>query len=187
MIRAEEDESTSLAEALIENVQREDLSPLEEAAGYQALLEDFGMTHDGVAQRVGKSRSAVTNTLRLLQLPASIQGMLERGELSSGHARALLTVDDEAYANHLAEKAAAEGWSVRQVEDAVRARVEGGVTPRPPSARPMRPAAIIELERQLAEELGAKVKITYGKRGGKLMVNYANLDDLERIYRRLFG
>lgn len=187
VIRADEDEPTSLAEALIENVQREDLSPLEEAAGYQSLLEDFDMTHDAVAQRVGKSRSAVTNTLRLLQLPAPIQGMVERGDLAAGHARALLTVDDESYANHIAEKAVAEGWSVRQVEDAVRARVEGGAAPRPPTARPMRPAAIIELEQQLTEELGAKVKITYGKRGGKLMVNYANLDDLERIYRRLFG
>ena len=186
VIRANEEEATSLAEALIENVQREDLSPLEEAAGYQSLLEDFGMTHEGVAQRVGKSRSAVTNTLRLLQLPASIQGMLERSELSAGHARALLTVDDEAYGVHIAEKAAAEGWSVRQVEDAVRARVESGTAPKTPATRPMRPAAIIELEQQLAEELGAKVKITYGKRGGKLMVNYANLDDLERIYRRLF-
>ena len=186
MIRAEEDAPTSLAEALIENVQREDLSPLEEAAGYQALLEDYGMTHESVADRVGKSRSAVSNTLRLLQLPVSIQGLVERRELSAGHARALLTVDDEAYATHVAEKAAAEGWSVRQVEDAVRSRVEAGKAPRPRSAPPMRPAEIIELEQRLAEELGAKVKITYGKRGGKLMVNYGSLDDLERIYRRLF-
>jgi ParB family chromosome partitioning protein len=113
--------------------------------------------------------------------------MLERSELAAGHARALLTVDDEVYANHIAGKAVAEGWSVRQVEDAVRARVEQGSGSRAPTARPMRPAAIIELEQQLTEELGAKVKITHGKRGGKLMVNYANFDDLERIYRRLFG
>ncbi|MDH3499879.1 MAG: ParB/RepB/Spo0J family partition protein [Acidimicrobiia bacterium] len=187
MIRPAEDAPTTLAEALIENVQREDLSPLEEAAGYRALLEDFGMTHEIVAARVGKSRSAVSNTLRLLQLPAAIQGMLERGELSAGHARALLTVDDDAYAAHVAEKAAAEGWSVRQVEDAVRARVESGAAPRAAAAPPMRPAAIIELEQRLADELGSKVKITYGKRGGKLMVNYGSLDDLERIYRRIFG
>lgn len=186
VIRAEEDAPTSLAEALIENVQREDLSPLEEAAGYQALLEDYGMTHESVAGRVGKSRSAVSNTLRLLQLPAAIQGMVERRELAAGHARALLTVEDEAYAIHIAEKAAGEGWSVRQVEDAVRTRVESGEVPRAAKAPPMRPAAIIELEQRLTEELGAKVKITHGKRGGKLMVNYGSLDDLERIYRRLF-
>lgn len=179
--------SPSLAEALIENVQREDLSPLEEAAGYQALLEDYGMTHEAVATRLGKSRSAVSNTVRLLQLPAPIQGMVERKELSAGHARALLTVEDESYAVHIAEKAVAEGWSVRQVEDAIRARVESGAQSRPAVAPPMRPAAIIELEHQLAEELGAKVKITYGKRGGKVMVNYGSLDDLERIYRRLFA
>ena len=142
MIRAEEDAPTSLAEALIENVQREDLSPLEEAAGYRSLLKDYGMTHEEVAARVGKSRSAVTNTLRLLQLPASLQGMLERGELAAGHARALLTVDDEAYARHIAEKAITDGWSVRQVEDAVRARTEQQAAPRRPTARPMRPPAI---------------------------------------------
>lgn len=186
VIRPEEAESTSLAEALIENVQREDLSPLEEASGYQMLLEDYGMTHETVAHRVGKSRSAVSNILRLLQLPAAIQGMVERGELSAGHARALLTVDDNAYAAHIAETAVREGWSVRQVEDAVRARVESGETPRAATARPMRPAAIIELEQRLTDELGAKVKITYGKRGGKLMINYRSLDDLERVYRRLF-
>ena len=187
MIRGEEDAPTSLAEALIENVQREDLSPLEEAAGYQALLEDYGMTHESVATRVGKSRSAVSNTLRLLQLPVAIQGLVERRELSAGHARALLTVDNDAYATHIAEKAAAEGWSVRQVEDAVRSRIEAGEAPRARTAPPMRPAEIIELEQRLAEELGAKVKITYGKRGGKVMVNYGSLDDLERIYRRLFS
>jgi ParB family chromosome partitioning protein len=186
VIRAEEDAPTSLAEALIENIQREDLSPLEEASGYQALLEDYDMTHETVAGRVGKSRSAVSNTLRLLQLPAAIQGMVERRELAAGHARALLTVEDEAYAIHIAEKAASEGWSVRQVEDAVRSRVERGEVPRAAKAPPMRPAAIIELEQRLTEELGAKVKITHGKRGGKLMVNYGSLDDLERIYRRLF-
>jgi ParB family chromosome partitioning protein len=187
VIRAQEDAPTSLAEALIENVQREDLSPLEEAAGYRTLLEDHGMTHDEVATRVGKSRSAVTNILRLLQLPPSIQGMLERGELTAGHARALLTVDDEVYARHIAEKAGAEGWSVRQVEDAVRARLERPEAVQRPTARPTRPAAIIELEQRLMEELGSKVKITFGRRGGKLMVNYASLDDLERIYRRFFG
>lgn len=187
VIRAEEDAPTSLAEALIENVQREDLSPLEEAAGYQTLLEDYGMTHEAVAKRVGKSRSAVSNTLRLLQLPAPIQGMLERSEISAGHARALLTVEDEAYAVHVAGKAAEEGWSVRQVEEAVRARVESGSAPRRAGARPMRPAAIVELEKRLADELGAKVKITHGARGGKLMISYGTLDDLERVYRRLFG
>jgi ParB family chromosome partitioning protein len=178
------DDATSLAEALVENVQREDLSPLEEAAAYQQLLADFGLTHDEVAARVGKSRSAVTNTLRLLQLAAPIQGMISRGELAAGHARALLGLEDSAYAVHIAQRVVAEGWSVRQVEDAVKKRV-GEKQPSRTVAPPPRPAAIIELEDRLGERLGTAVKIDHGKRGGKVSIRYSSLDDLERIYRLL--
>lgn len=175
------DEATSLAEALIENVQREDLSPLEEAAGYQQLLEEFGLTHEAIADRVGKSRSAITNTLRLLQLPTAIQGMVGRGELAAGHARALLALEDQAYAVHIAQRIVDEGWSVRQVEDAVKKRT--GESSAPTGGQPaIRPAAIIELEDRLGERLGTAVKIDHGKRGGKLIIRYASLDDLERIY-----
>ena len=189
VIRPDGGEATNLTETLIENVQREDLGPLEEAAGFRQLLEDFGWTHDEVAGRVGKSRPSVTNSVRLLQLPPAIQGMLERGELTAGHARPLLTVEDDAYAVHVARQAADEGWSVRRVEEAVRARAEG-VEPdtgpgRPPA--PMRPAAIIELEDRLSDHLGSRVKITYRKRGGNLVVSFRSLDDLERIYKRFFG
>jgi len=185
LIRAEDiDEATSLADALIENVQREDLSPLEEAGAYQQLLADFGLTHEEVAGRVGKSRSAVTNTLRLLQLPTRIQGMVGRGELSAGHARALLGLEDTAYAIHIAERVVAEGWSVRQVEDAVKSRA-GHTVPRRTSIPRPRPAAIIELEDRLGERLGTAVKIDHGKRGGKVSIKYSSLDDLERIYRLL--
>lgn len=187
VIRNDEDGSTTLAEALIENVQREDLGPLEEAAGYRQLVEDFGLTHDEVAQRVGKSRSAVSNLLRLLGLPAAVQGMLDRKEISAGHARALLTLDDEAYAVNVARKAAAEGWSVRQVEDAARARTDMDQPKARPVMPPVRPAAIIELESRLAEHLGTKVKIDYGDKGGKMVVRFGSLDDLERIYRKFYG
>jgi ParB family chromosome partitioning protein len=178
------DGATSLAEALIENVQREDLSPLEEAAAYQQLLTDFGLTHEEVSTRVGKSRSAVTNTLRLLQLPVPIQGMIGRGELAAGHARALLGLDDTAYAVHIAERVVAEGWSVRQVEEAVKKRVGEGSS-RSRRAPLPRPAAIIELEDRLGERLGTAVRIDHGKRGGKVWIKYSSLDDLERIYRQL--
>jgi ParB family chromosome partitioning protein len=187
VIRAAGDDTTNLTEALIENVQRENLTALEEAGAYRHLMEDFGLTHEEIASRVGKSRSAVTNILRLLQLPPPIQGMLERGELAAGHARALLALDDEAYAIHTAERAAAEGWSVRQVEDAVKQRSE--VAP-PPTRRetPVRPAAIIELEQRLADHLGTRVNIDYSaKNKGKLVVRFSSLDDLERIYRQFFG
>lgn len=180
----EVDDTSSLAEALIENVQREDLSPLEEAAGYQQLLEDFGLTHESVAKRVGKSRSAITNTLRLLQLPAAIQGMVGRGQLAAGHARALLAVEDQAYAVYIAQRVVDEGWSVRQVEDAVKTRrgERRGKTPRTPTVRP---AAIIELEDRLGQRFGTAVKIDHGKRGGKVSIRYSSLDDLERIYKML--
>lgn len=188
LIRGVEGEDTNLTEALIENVQREDLGPLEEAAGYRQLMEDFGLTHEEVASRVGKSRPSVTNSVRLLQLPAPVQGLLERGELTAGHARPLLTLDDEAYASHIAQQAAEEGWSVRQVEEAARTRKgEGAVTATPPPPRVPRPAAIIELEERLSDHLGSRVKISFGRGGGRLVVRYRDLDDLERIYRRFFG
>lgn len=178
------DETTSLTDALIENVQREDLSPLEEAAGYQQLMEDFGLTHETVAQRVGKSRSAISNTLRLLQLPAAVQALVGEGELAAGHARALLGLEDQAYALHIAQRIVAEGWSVRQVEDAVRKRSASEATG-PGVAKLPRPAAIIELEDRLGEKLGTAVKIDHGKRGGKVQIRYGSLDDLERIYKLL--
>lgn len=178
------DDTTSLTDALIENVQREDLSPLEEAAGYQQLMEDFGLTHEMVAQRVGKSRSAISNTLRLLQLPAAVQALVGEGELAAGHARALLGLEDQAYALHIAQRVVAEGWSVRQVEDAVRKRsAPEAIAPR--GAKLPRPAAIIELEDRLGEKLGTAVKIDHGKRGGKVQIRYGSLDDLERIYKLL--
>ncbi len=186
VIRASESDERDLTEALIENVQRKDLSPLEEAAAYRNLLEDFGMTHEGVAARVGKSRSAVTNTLRLLQLPPHIQGMLEREELSAGHARALLALDDEAYAVHIAERVVSEGLSVRQTEEAVRERSHRK-EPVPKPMPVMRPAAIIELEERLAERLETDVKIKTSGDGGRLTIRYGSLADLERIYRQLFG
>lgn len=187
VIREGDDES-SLTEALIENVQREELSPLEEAAAYDQLLGKYAMTHEEIGQAVGKSRSAVTNTIRLLQLPPDIQGMLSKGELSAGHARALLGLDDAAYAVHIAGRAVADGWSVRQIEDAVRARnAAPAAGTRPGGSRTPRPAAIIELEERLTEHLAANVAITYGRKGGKIAVRFADLDDLERIYKTLLS
>ncbi|MGI9641908.1 MAG: ParB/RepB/Spo0J family partition protein [Acidimicrobiia bacterium] len=185
VIREDTDEATNLTEALVENLQREDLTPLEEAAAYQELLEEYGMTHEQVADRVGKSRSAVSNTLRLLQLPVGIQAILASGGISAGHARALLGAEDEAYALHIAERAAAEGWSVRRVEEAIRLRSTQG-SRRASTAQAVRPAAIIELEDRLQDRLGTKVRIDYRGKGGKITIKYASPDDLERIYRHLF-
>lgn len=184
VIRSVDDDAGSLIQALVENVQREDLSPLEEAAAYQQMLDDFGMTHAAVAERVGKSRSAISNALRLLGLPAAIQVLVERGELSAGHARALLGTEDRAYAEHVGRRAAEEGWSVRQVEEAIRARAPG--QDRAPRVRELRPVEIIELEQRLTEQLGTKVAIDYRAKKGKVHISFASLDELERLYRRFF-
>ena len=183
----EGDDVSGLTEALIENLQREDLTPLEEAAAYRQLLEDFGLTHEEIALRVGKARSSISNTLRLLQLPAVIQGLLEAGELTAGHARPLLGIDDTRYAEHIARRAAEEGWSVRRVEEAVRARV--GDTPQlaVPKRKVERSAEILSLEERLTDHLGSTVRIDYGARGGKIVVRFGSLDDLERLYRSLLG
>jgi ParB family chromosome partitioning protein len=174
---------SSLVEALVENVQRQDLTPLEEAHAYRQLLENTGMKQEEVAERVGKSRSAVSNTLRLLQLPGTVQTMIDNGRLAAGHARALLGLDDERYASYLGEKAADEGWSVRQVEDAVRDRREMGQPRAAKSVTQVRPVEIIELEKRLADHLGSRVKINYKNRKGKVEIRFSSLEDLERIYR----
>src|SRR5205085_7419467 len=118
------DDTSSLEHALVENLHRQDLNPLEEAAAYQQLIEDFQLTHDQVATRVGKSRAAVTNTLRLFQLPPSVQRMVADGQLAAGHARALLGSPDRSFQEALAKRAVAESLSVRAVEEAVRYRTE---------------------------------------------------------------
>jgi ParB family chromosome partitioning protein len=188
IVRAAEDDPAGLTEALIENVQREDLTPLEEAAAYRQLMEDFGLTHEEIGERVGKSRSSITNTLRLLGLSAVVQGLLTEGTLSAGAARALLALDDAPYAEHIAMRAAAEGWSVRQVEDAVRDRLEGPDQAPRPARKRERPHEVVELEQRLALHLESKVKIDYGAGGGgKVIVRFGSLDDLERLYRTLLG
>jgi ParB family chromosome partitioning protein len=174
---------STLVESLIENVQRQDLTPLEEAHAYRQLLEDYGMTQEQVADRVGKSRPAVSNTLRLLQLPGPVQTMVDAGHLSAGAARALLGLEDEKYSIYLAEKAYKEGWSVRQVEDAVRTRREMESPATGGGLRVVRPVEIIELENRLIDHLGTKVKISYRNEKGKVEIRFGSLEELERIYR----
>jgi ParB family transcriptional regulator, chromosome partitioning protein len=176
----------TLVEALIENVQRQDLTPLEEAHAYQQLLENYGMTQEQVAGRVGKSRPTISNTLRLLQLPVEVQEMVDAGELSAGHARALVGMEDPAYATHLAGRAVDEGWSVRQIEDAVRLR-KGERRNSPTGVRQLRPVEIIELEKRLTDHLGAPVKISYRNEKGKVEIKFGSLGELERLYRVFNG
>jgi ParB family chromosome partitioning protein len=185
-------DDASLEQALVENLHREDLNPLDEAAAYQQLLEDFGLTHEELAARMGKSRASISNTLRLFQLPAGIQRLVADGQLSAGHARALLGTPDRAFQEWLANRSVAEGWSVRAVEDAVRARgggEEGDGDPTPTAApaptRRLRPPGLLELEELLAGFLDTRVNVAMGPKKGKVTIEFGDLEDLERIYRRM--
>jgi ParB family transcriptional regulator, chromosome partitioning protein len=181
------DDATSLQQAIIENVQRESLNPLEEAAAYQQLIEDFTLTHDEVAARVGRSRATVTNTLRVLQLPPTIQKYLQDGSLRMGHAKALLATPDRAFQEQLAKRAVAEDLSVRAVEEAVRdrngdrapARRSSGGSPE----TKLRPPGLLELEELLGDYLETRVHVTMGPKLGRVTIDFATLEDLERIYR----
>jgi len=179
------DDASMLQQAIVENVQREQLNPLEEAAAYQQLIEDFSFTHDEVATRVGRSRVTITNTLRLLQLPPSIQRQLKEGSLRMGHARALLGTPDRAFQEQLARRAVAEDMSVRAVEEAVREREDHPAqrVAAQGSTTKLRPPGLLELEELLGDYLETRVRIAMGPRHGRLQVDFATLEDLERIYR----
>ncbi len=182
-------DSESLEQALIENLNREELNPLEEAAGYQQLIEDFDLTHEQLSNRVGKSRVAITNALRLFQLPPSVQRLVAEGRLSAGHARALLGTPDRAFLEALARRAANEQLSVREVEEAVRQRnqrsvPDGDSLPGKSGGR-LRPPGILELEELLADHLNTKVRVDMGANRGKVVIEFATLEDLERIYKAM--
>jgi ParB family chromosome partitioning protein len=206
------DDVASLEQALVENLHRVDLNALEEAAAYQQLIDEFGLTHEQVATRMGKGRATVTNTLRLLQLPAGAQRALAERTISAGHARALLGTPDRALQEKLVQRVVDEGLTVRAVEELVR---DGGselrvVPPEPepapspapepgttsgatePSgrrapARKLPEPGVLELEDLLSTYLNTRVKVDIQNRRGRLVVEFATLEDLERIYRAMVG
>ena len=189
----ETDDSAALEHALVENLHRDNLNPLEEAAAYQQLIEDFGLTHEDVAARVGRSRASISNTLRLLLLPPAIQRSLQEGKLSMGHARAILGCPDRAFQEVLARRVVDEDLSVRAVEELVREHQgEGRATAATGdvdadaaavSRRRLRPPGLLELEELLGDHLDTRVKISMGASRGKVVVEFSTLEDLERIYR----
>lgn len=176
------DDNTALAIALIENIQRENLNPLEEAVGIQRLIDEFAMTHETVGKAVGRSRSAVSNLLRLLSLPEQVQAMLMDGRIDMGHARALLSAPASRQIE-LAQRIAALGLSVRETEQLVSQRVPA---PKRPAKSARKDRDIVALEESLAEQLGAAVSIRHRKSGsGTLSIDYADLDQLDSILARL--
>jgi ParB family transcriptional regulator, chromosome partitioning protein len=206
------DDAGSLEQALIENLHREDLNALEEAAAYQQLIDEFGLTHEQVASRMGKGRATITNTLRLLQLPAGVQRALSERTISAGHARALLGTPDRALQEKLVQRIIDEGLTVRAVEDIVRGdTVDLHVVPPPPaedetvptvaaepssstgdagrraSVRKLPEPGVLELEELLSTYLNTRVKVDIQNRRGRLVVEFATLEDLERIYRAMVG
>jgi ParB family transcriptional regulator, chromosome partitioning protein len=179
IVRATTDDDL-LRDALMENLHREQLNPLEEAAAYQQLLDDFGATHEELARRIGRSRPHISNTLRLLNLSPGVQRRVAAGVLTAGHARALLSVDDADAQDHLAHRIVAEGLSVRAVEEIVTM----GVRPakeRRPVARQSSPPELSDLADRLSDAFDTRVKVELGKRKGKIVVEFGSLEDLERI------
>ena len=187
------DDTDALREALIENIHREDLAPLELASAYQELLEELGTTQEEVAERLGCSRSQVANTIRLLSLPGDVQQLLAEGGLQAGHARALLGLPDDEARSAVALRVAAEGLSVRQVEDLVRSYAEhpasavaerrrtGAAAPKPAET------AVAEVEEILSEQLATRVQVLMGRRKGKIIVEFGSREDLDRIVSEIVG
>ena len=170
---------TSLEHALVENLHRQDLGPLEEAAAYQQLIDDFQLSQESVAKRVGKSRPTIANALRLLQLPSSVQGFLLDGRLTAGHARALLGLSSRQEQDQLASKIVEESLTVREVEKIVR---DGNVSTKGnKKGLTSKSAAELEVERILSELLSTRVGVTIGSKKGKITIDFANSDDLSRI------
>lgn len=189
------DDARSVVEVLVENLQRQDLDALEEAAGYQQMINELSLTHEDVATRVGKSRVAVSNALRLLQLSPSIQKMVKDGQLSAGHARALLPITDRSFQESLARRVVTDQLSVRAVEEAVRLRAElaQGKTGAKKSksstggAIADRPVGLVELEELLGSQLDTRVNIELGPKKGRITIDFADLEDLERIFLAMAG
>ncbi len=185
MVR-EVDDETLLVLALVENLQRQALGPLEEAEGYQVLADSFGLTQEQIAQAVGKNRSTVANMLRLLKLPPSVRKLLQDDRITMGHARALLAVEDPVRAGDLARKAVAQGWSVRQIEE--RVRDAGGRKPQPPPRRSGTSPVFAALEEALQEALGTRVVLRQGRNGkGSIEIPYLGREDFERIFSLITG
>jgi ParB family chromosome partitioning protein len=177
------DEANLLRDALLENIHRAQLNPLEEAAAYQQLLDEFGVTHDELAVRIGRSRPLITNMIRLLRLPVAVQRRVAAGVLSAGHARALLSVEaGPEFQEELAARIVAEGLSVRATEEAVTLANRGDVAAPPaPRRRPIQMPGLQDVAERLSSAFDTRVTVSLGKRKGKIVVEFGSVDDLQRI------
>ena len=181
IVRQTADESM-LRDALLENIHRVQLNPLEEAAAYQQLLDEFAVTHEELASRIGRSRPVITNTIRLLKLPLAVQRRVAAGVLSAGHARALLSLEDAESQEELAARIIAEGMSVRATEEAVTLKKsEKPAKPKPAPRKPIQAPGLQELANRLSDRFDTRVKVDLGRRKGRIVLEFGSVDDLERI------
>jgi ParB family transcriptional regulator, chromosome partitioning protein len=186
VMTVETDDRGSLERALVENLHREDLNPIEEAEGYRQLLDEANLTQEELGRRLGRSRVTITNALRLLSLPASVQKLLVEGRLSAAHGRALLGLQDNPFQLRLAQRVGAEGVSVRETEELVR-RYQA-MTPSKGHRRPQsRPPLAAEAQRQLSEYLQTRVRVDVGKRKGRIVMDFVSTEELERLLRIITG
>lgn len=183
IVRSTSDDAM-LRDALLENIHRVQLNPLEEAAAYQQLLEEFEVTHEELANRIGRSRPVITNMIRLLKLPLPVQRRVAAGVLSAGHARALLGLEEPGAQEELAARIVAEGLSVRATEEAVTlAKSEPTRQPKAPPRKPMQAPGLQDLADRLSDSFDTRVKVELGRRKGRIVVEFASVDDLERIVK----
>lgn len=181
IVRQTADEAM-LRDALLENIHRVQLNPLEEAAAYQQLLDEFEVTHEELASRIGRSRPVITNTIRLLRLPLPVQRRVAAGVLSAGHARALLSLEDPGRQEELAGRIVAEGLSVRATEEAVTlSKSEAKPKPKPPARKQLEAPGLRDLAERLSDTFDTRVKVDLGRRKGRIVVEFGSVDDLERI------
>lgn len=183
----ETDERGSLERALVENVHRQDLNPIEEAAAYRQLLEEGGLTQEALGERVGKNRVTIANSMRLLDLPVSVQRMVAEGRLTGAHGKVLLALEGNAFLERLARRAAEEGWSTRETEEHVKRYRSMSGQQRTGSKGGAHSAAALEAQRQLAEHLQTRVRVEVGKRKGRIVLDFVSLDELERLSRLITG
>jgi len=182
------DERGSLERALVENVHRQDLNPIEEAAAYRQLLDEGGLTQEALGERIGKNRVTISNSMRLLDLPVSVQRMIAEGRLSGAHGKSLLALQGNAFLERLARRAAEEGWSTRETEEQVRRyqSMSGGAQRSAPGTSE-RSAVALDAQRRLAAHLQTRVRVEIGKRKGRVVLDFVSADELERLTNLITG
>ncbi|KAA5836229.1 ParB/RepB/Spo0J family partition protein [Saccharopolyspora hirsuta] len=186
IVRKTQDDAM-LRDALLENIHRVQLNPLEEAAAYQQLLDEFGVTHDELADRIGRSRPVITNTIRLLKLPLEVQRRVAVGVLSAGHARALLSLEDVGQQEELAKRIVAEGLSVRATEEQVTLAKREAPKKKAEAKKPIQAPGFDRLADRLSDHFDTRVKVERGRRKGRIIVEFGSVDDLERVAELILG